>query len=73
LSPDPYQKAELDEAENHNEQLETLQNIFLLWLRECHCEIRSINENEREVIKIPETLEVFFSGRHDICDLVYCK
>jgi hypothetical protein len=73
LSPDPYQKAELDETEYHNEQLETLQNIFLLWLRECHCEIHSKNENERQVNNIPETLKVFFSGSHDICDFVNSK
>jgi hypothetical protein len=42
LSPDSYQKAELDETEDHNEQLETLQNIFLLWYSEWRSEISNI-------------------------------
>jgi hypothetical protein len=35
FSPDSYQKAEHDETGYDNEQLEPLQNIFVIW--SCYC------------------------------------
>jgi hypothetical protein len=42
LGPDPDQETELDEAEDHYEELETLQDILLLWLCESYREICNI-------------------------------
>jgi len=73
LGPDSNQEAELDEAEDHNDELETLQNILLIWLCECYREICNIHRDEQHIIHIPETLKLSFYVNLDICDLIQSK
>jgi hypothetical protein len=73
FSPDSYQKTKLDEAEDHNEQLQTLQSILIVCFSKCDREIYCIHDYQQQIIHIPETQNVSFYALLDICDLVNSK